>query len=99
MAVRLGDRQALILNSDYREWKALLQAAGARWPIARCAAHGGDSAACPGRARADGDERYGVVEHGVAARYQRVMDAIRRDVADRIGVLLWAERKGVHDAI
>jgi integrase len=34
----------------------------------------------------------------MAARYQHVMDPIRRDVADRIGGLLWAERKGVDDA-
>jgi integrase len=34
----------------------------------------------------------------MAARYQHVTDPIRRDVADRIGGLLWAERKGVDDA-
>ena len=33
----------------------------------------------------------------MAARYQHVTDPIRRDVADRIGGLLWAERKGVDD--
>jgi integrase len=33
----------------------------------------------------------------MAARYQHVTDPIRRDVADRIGRLLWAERKGVDD--
>jgi hypothetical protein len=30
----------------------------------------------------------------MAARYQHVTDPIRRDVAERIGDLLWAERKG-----
>ena len=34
----------------------------------------------------------------MAARYQHVTDPIRRDVADRIGGLLWAQRKGVDDA-
>ena len=34
----------------------------------------------------------------MAARYQHVTDPIRRDVADRIGGLLWAERKGADDA-
>jgi integrase len=34
----------------------------------------------------------------MAARYQHVTDPIRRDVADRIGGLLWADRKGVSDA-
>ena len=33
----------------------------------------------------------------MAARYQHVTDPIRRDVADRSGGLLWAERKGVDD--
>jgi hypothetical protein len=30
----------------------------------------------------------------MAARYQHVTDPIRRDVADRIGGLLWAEQRG-----
>jgi hypothetical protein len=34
----------------------------------------------------------------VAAGYQHVPDPIRRDVADRIGGLLWAERNGADDA-
>ena len=34
----------------------------------------------------------------MAARYQHVTDPIRRDVADRIGGLLWAERNGGNDA-
>jgi integrase len=34
----------------------------------------------------------------MAARYQHVTDPIRRDVADRIGGLLWAERKGLDDS-
>jgi integrase len=34
----------------------------------------------------------------MAARYQHVTDPIRRDVADRIGGLLWAERRGADDA-
>jgi hypothetical protein len=31
-------------------------------------------------------------------RYQHVMDPIGRDVADRIGGLLWAEQTGTDDA-
>jgi integrase len=34
----------------------------------------------------------------MAARYQHVMDPIGRDVADRIGGLLWAEQMGTDDA-
>ena len=33
----------------------------------------------------------------MAARYQHVTDPIRRDVADRIGGLLWAAPKGAGD--
>jgi integrase len=34
----------------------------------------------------------------MAARYQHVTDPIRRDVADRLGGLLWAKRKEADDA-
>jgi integrase len=34
----------------------------------------------------------------MAARYQHVTDPIGRDVAGRIGGLLWAEQKGTDDA-
>jgi integrase len=34
----------------------------------------------------------------MAARYQHVTDPIRRDVADRIGGLLWADPRDVIDA-
>ena len=89
----------LSLNSDYREWKALLQAAGV--PDGRL--HDARHTAATVLLVLGVPERTVMSVMGwssttMAARYQHVTDPIRRDVADRIGGLLWAERKGVDDA-
>ena len=89
----------LSLNSDYREWKVLLQAAGV--PDGRL--HDARHTAATVLLVLGVPERTVMSVMGwssttMAARYQHVTDPIRRDVADRIGDLLWAERKGVDDA-
>jgi integrase len=89
----------LSLNSDYRQWKALLQAAGV--PDGRL--HDTRHTAATVRLVLGVPERtvmsvMGWSSTAMAARYQHVTDPIRRDVADRIGGLLWAERKGADDA-
>ena len=89
----------LSLNSDYREWKALLQAAGV--PDGRL--HDARHTAATVLLVLGVPERTVMSVMGwssttMAARYQHVTDPIRRDMADRIGDLLWAERKGVDDA-
>ena len=89
----------LSLNSDYREWKALLQAAGV--PDGRL--HDARHTAATVLLVLGVPERtvmsvMGWSSTAMAARYQHVTDPIRRDVADRIGGLLWAERRGADDA-
>jgi integrase len=89
----------LSLNSDYREWKALLQSAGV--PDGRL--HDARHTAATVLLVLGVPERtvmsvMGWSSTAMAARYQHVTDPIRRDVADRIGGLLWAERKGADDA-
>ena len=89
----------LSLNSDYREWKVLLQAAGV--PDGRL--HDARHTAATVLLVLGVPERTVMSVMGwssttMAARYQHVTDPIRRDVADRIGGLLWADRKGVSDA-
>lgn len=47
----------------------------------RCPAYGGDGAPGAGGARADRDGDHGLVDQGMAARYQHVTDPIRHEVA------------------
>ena len=89
----------LSLNSDYREWKALLQAAGV--PDGRL--HDARHTAATVLLVLGVPERtvmsvMGWSSTAMAARYQHVTDPIRRDVADRIGGLLWADPRDVIDA-
>ena len=88
----------LSLNSDYREWKALLRAAEV--PDGRL--HDARHTAATVLLVLGVPERtvmsvMGWSSSSMAARYQHVTDPIRRDVADRIGGLLWAASKGVGD--
>jgi hypothetical protein len=91
--------EPLSLNSDYREWKALLEAAGV--PDGRL--HAARPAAAtvllvlglPERAEMS---VMGWSRTAVAARYRHLTDSIRRDVADPIGGVLWAGRKRADDA-
>ena len=84
LGVRLSAGQPLSLNSDYREWKALLRAAGV--PDGRL--HDARHTAATVLLVLGVPERtvmsvMGWSSTSMAARYQHVTDPIRRDVADR----------------
>lgn len=84
----------LSLNSDYREWKALLQVA--KVPDGRL--HDARHTAATVLLVLGVPERtvmsvMGWSSTAMAARYQHVTDPIRRDVADRVGGLLWSAGK------
>ena len=84
----------LSLNSDYREWKALLHAADV--PDGRL--HDTRYAAATvllvlGVPKPTVRSVMGWSSTAMAARYQHVTDPIRCDVADRIGGLLWADQR------
>ena len=100
LGVRLGAGRAAESHSDYREWKALLQAAGA--PDGRL--HDARHTAATVLLVQGVPERtvmsvMGWSSTAMAARYQHVTDQRRRDVPDRIGGLLWAEQRGTDAAI
>lgn len=81
----------LSLNSDYREWKALLKTA--KVPDGRL--HDARHTAATVLLVLGVPERtvmsvMGWSSTAMAARYQHVTDPIRRDVADRVGGLLWS---------
>jgi integrase len=81
----------LIPNSDYHEWKALLKAAGVRDARLHDARHTAATVllvlGVPERTVMG---IMGWSSTAMAARYQHVTDPIRREVAVRVGGLLWA---------
>lgn len=88
----------LSLNSDYREWKALLQAAEVRDGRLHDARHTAATVLLVlGVPERTVMSVMGWSSSSMAARYQHVTDPIRRDVADRIGGLLWASRGSAGD--
>lgn len=78
-------------NTDYREWKSLLRAAGVRDGRLHDARHSAATVllllGVPERAAMG---IMGWSTTAMAARYQHITDPIRRDVAQRVGGLLWA---------
>jgi integrase len=79
-------------NTDYREWKSLLSAAGVR--VGRL--HDARHTAATVLLLLGVPERVAMGIMGwsttaMAARYQHVTDPIRQDVAKRVGGLLWAD--------
>lgn len=78
-------------NTDYHNWKALLERANVRDGRLHDARH---TAATTLLALRVPDRTtmavMGWASASMASRYQHVTDPIRRDVADRLGVLLWA---------
>ncbi len=84
--------QPLNPNTDYREWKSLLRAAGVRDGRLHDARHTAATVllllGVPERAAMG---IMGWSTTAMAARYQHITDPIRRDVADRVGGLLWAD--------
>jgi integrase len=85
----------LIPNSDYHEWKALLRAAGVRDARLHDARHTAATVllvlGVPERTVMG---IMGWSSTAMAARYQHLTDPIRRDVAVRVGRLLWASGGG-----
>ena len=78
-------------NSDYHRWKALLRCAGVRSGRLHDARH----TAATVLLILGAPERtvmgiMGWSSTAMAARYQHVTDPIRRDVARRVGGLLWS---------
>jgi integrase len=78
-------------NTDYRQWKPLLRAAGVRDGRLHDARHTAATVllllGVPERA-AIGDMGWSTT--AMAARYQHVTDPIRQDIAARVGGLVWA---------
>jgi len=79
-------------NTDYREWKSLLKAAGVRDGRLHDARHSAATVllllGVPERAAMG---IMGWSTTAMAARYQHITDPIRRDVARRVDGLLWSE--------
>lgn len=78
-------------NTDYRDWKSLLAAAGLRDARLHDARHTAATVllilGVPERAVMG---IMGWSSTAMTARYQHVTDAIRRDVAQRVGELIWS---------
>ena len=82
--------RALVPNSDYHRWKALLRAAGVR----NARLHDARHTAATVLLILGVPERtvmgiMGWSSTSMASRYQHVTDPIRRDVAARVGGLIW----------
>jgi integrase len=87
-----GRRCCPIVSTDYLEWKALLQRAGVR----HARLHDGRHTAATVLLVLGVPERtvmsiMGWSSTSMAARYQHVTDPIRREVANRVGGLLFRE--------
>jgi len=86
------------MNSDYREWKALLRTAGVPGGRLHEARHTAANVLLVlGVPERTVMSVMGWSSTSMAARYQHVTDPIRRDVADRVGGLLWSAQKGPGD--
>ena len=81
-------------NTDYHAWKALLRKAGVREGRLHDARHTAATVllvlGVPERTVMD---VMGWSSTAMAARYQHVTDPIRREVASRVGGLLWSRNK------
>lgn len=78
-------------NSDYHAWKALLKAAGVRDGRLHDARHTAATVLLVlGVPERTVMSVMGWASTSMAARYQHVTDPIRRDVASRVGGLIWA---------
>jgi len=87
-------------NTDYHEWKRLLLAAGLRDGRLHDARHTAATVllllGVPERAVMG---LMGWSTTAMAARYQHITEPIRRDVAARVGGLIWAEPNGPGAAV
>lgn len=82
-------------RADYDEWKALLTAAGVREARLHDVRHTAATMLLvlnvPSRTVMD---LMGWSQLSMTQRYQHVPDQLRRDVADKLGQLLWATDEG-----
>lgn len=86
-------------NSDYHEWRALLQCAGVRHARLHDARHTAATVLLVlGVPERTVMSIMGWSSTSMAARYQHVTDPIRREVASRVGGLLFAEQGRVDEA-
>lgn len=84
------DGRPLIPNTDYREWKALLARAGLREARLHDARHTAATVLLIlGVPTPTAMAIMGWSSASMATRYQHMSDAIRSDVAARVGGLLW----------
>ena len=78
-------------STDYHAWKALLRKAGVREGRLHDARHTAATVLLvPGVPERTVMEVMGWSSTSMATRYQHVTDPIRREVASRVGGLLWA---------
>jgi integrase len=93
----MPDGRALSPNTDYREWKALLKAAGVNDGRLHDARHTSATVllllGVPERTVM---AIMGWSSTSMAARYQHVTDTIRRQVADRVDGLIWPADSDQH---
>lgn len=84
------DGQPLIPNTDYRQWKSLLEKAGLREARLHDARHTAATVLLIlGVPTPTAMAIMGWSSASMATRYQHMSDAIRSDVAARVGDLLW----------
>lgn len=82
-------------NTDYHAWKALLKRAGVREGRLHDARHTAATVLLVlGVPERTVMSVMGWSSTSMAARYQHVTDPIRREVANRIGGLLWSAEEG-----
>lgn len=87
--------EALMPNSDYHAWKALLRRAEVRNGRLHDARHTAATVLLVlGVPERTVMSIMGWSSTAMAARYQHVTDPIRRDVARRVGGLIWSEKDG-----
>jgi integrase len=85
-------------RTDYDEWKQLLTAAGVRDGRLHDARHTAATVLLfPGVPERAVMGVMGWSNSAMAARYQHITDAVRRDVAQRVGGLLWTPARQVSD--
>ncbi|MER7246180.1 site-specific integrase [Kribbella sp. NPDC000426] len=85
-------------NTDHHEWKALLRRAGVREARLHDARHTAATMLLAlGVTEVAAMGVMGWSSTAMAARYQHMTDPIRRDIAKRLGGLLWAAPEAVED--
>jgi len=86
-------------NTDYHEWKAILREAGLREARLHDARHTAATVLLIlGVTERAAMGVMGWATTAMAARYQHLTDPVRRDIADRVGGLIWEPPKTAGEA-